>query len=344
MPLPENAAAMAQNPFYDLRALRVFLAVAETGTMSAAAARVGLTQSAVSHSIRQLEASLGVPLVLRERRPLQLTAAGVLLRERAGGLLDEAERLPNALRTSLGAAAPEIRLGLVDSFAATAGPRLIKAFMTSATQLSVWCGLSPTQGDALLAGRVDVIVTSDPLDGVEGLERHLLLREPFVLVTPRDGILRPGEDRPGAVFDALASVLPMIRYSARSHMGALIDVHLRRVGSRVPRRLEFDTSDTLVAMVASGVGWAISTPLCLLQGRAHLGSVQVSRLPAPAFNRQILLVAKAGTLGDLPGSLAARARTILDTEVRSEIHGLWPELAADLALGRPDKSVDRPRA
>lgn len=334
---------MASNPFHDLRALRVFLAVSETGTMSAGARRVGLTQSAVSHSIRQLETTLGIPLMYRDRRPLQLTAAGAMLRQRAAGLLDEAEHLPNALRSAAGAAAPEIRLGLVDSFAAIVGPGLIKAFMDSATQLSVWCGLSPMHGDALLAGRVDAIVTSDPLDEVDDLERHRLLREPFVLLTPRDGP-RLTDGASAAVLEALASELPIIRYSARSHIGSQIDLHLRRVGARVPRRLEFDTSDTLVAMVASGVGWAISTPLCLLQGRAHLAGVRVSRLPAPAFNRQILLVAKSGTLGDLPGSLAARACTILDTEVRSEMNTLWPELAADLAFGPRDGTLDRPPA
>lgn len=333
---------MASNPFHDLRALRVFLAVSETGTMSAGARRVGLTQSAVSHSIRQLETNLGVALVDRDRRPLRLTAAGAMLRQRATGLLDEAEHLPNALRGAAGAAAPEIRLGLVDSFAATVGPSLIKAFMHSAAQLSVWCGLSPAHGDALLAGHVDAIVTSDPLDEVDDLERHRLLREPFLLLTPRDGP-RVTEGASAAVLEALAAELPIIRYSARSHIGSRIDLHLRRVGARVPRRLEFDTSDTLVAMVASGVGWAISTPLCLLQGRAHLARVRVSALPAPTFSRQITLVAKAGVLGDLPARLAERARLILSTEIQAEIAGFAPELGLDMTVGEPDGTSDASR-
>ncbi|GJD49791.1 HTH-type transcriptional regulator HdfR [Methylobacterium crusticola] len=326
---------MAPNPLHDLRALRVFVAVTETGTMSAAASRIGLTQSAVSHSVRQLETSLGVPLMLRTQRPLRLTAAGDMLRQRAIRLLEEADHLPHAVRDAAGAATPEVRLGLVDSFAATVGPSLIKQFMDRATQLAVLCGLSPDHGDALMSGRVDMIVTSDALDEVEGLERHRLLRESFVVVTPR-GMPLPADDEAAAMIEALALVRPLIRYSARSHMGAQIDVHLRRLGVRVPRRLEFDTADTLVAMVASGVGWAISTPLCLLQGRAHLAGVQVSPLPAPGFSRQLVLVSRAGAIGSLPGRLAAQARQILAAETRGELAALVPELADGLVVGTPD--------
>lgn len=326
---------MAQNPLHDLRALRAFLAVSETGSMSAAANRIGLTQSAISHSVRQLETSLGVPLMLRSQRPLRLTAAGDVLRQRAMSLLAEADHLPHAVRDAVGAATPEMRLGLVDSFAATVGPPLIKQFMDRATQMTVLCGLTSSHGDALMSGRVDMIVTSDSLDEIEGLERHRLLRERFVLVTPR-GMAIPTEGNAAATFEALVLALPLIRYSARSHMGAQIDVHLRRLGVRMPRRLEFDTADTLVAMVASGVGWAISTPLCLLQGRAHLSGVQVSPMPAPGFSRQLVLISRTGAIGSLPGRLAAQARQILTKETRSELAALVPELADGLVVGTVD--------
>ena len=68
--------------------------VATARSMSLAAAKLGMTQSAVSQAMRKLEADLGVTLVVRGRRPVTLTAAGVTLEQRAEPLLREAAGLP----------------------------------------------------------------------------------------------------------------------------------------------------------------------------------------------------------------------------------------------------------
>src|SRR6186713_2668829 len=74
----------------DLNALKVFLAVSTCGNMTAAAKRLGLTQSAVSQSIRQLEDNLGSVLLDRAQRPLRLTAAGMVLQRHAVSLVEDA--------------------------------------------------------------------------------------------------------------------------------------------------------------------------------------------------------------------------------------------------------------
>ncbi|XUJ34181.1 LysR substrate-binding domain-containing protein [Bradyrhizobium japonicum] len=66
-------------------------------------------------------------------------------------------------------------------------------------------------------------------------------------------------------------------------VGAQVERHLSRLGIRPPRAFEFDTSDSLVAMVATGMGVAITTPLCLLQGLAHAAQVSALPLPGPGF-------------------------------------------------------------
>jgi len=90
---------------FDLKALKVFLTVAELASMTAAAKRLGLSQSAVSQAIRQLEESTGAVLIDRERRPLALTAAGAGLRQRGAALVAEAETLYKSVREQAGAEA-----------------------------------------------------------------------------------------------------------------------------------------------------------------------------------------------------------------------------------------------
>jgi DNA-binding transcriptional LysR family regulator len=67
-------------------------------------------------------------------------------------------------------------------------------------------------------------------------------------------------------------------------------------------------------MVAAGIGWALITPLCLLQARADAGAVAVSPLPGPPLARELTLVARKGEYGVLPRRIAALVADILDAE------------------------------
>ena len=276
---------MLTRPMPDLNALRIFLEVAVTKSMTEAARRIGITQSAVSQAVRKLEAELGVELVQRSQRPVALTPAGAVLERRAGALLRDALQLPHAVREAATDPVQEIRLGMVDTVASTAGPELIRELTGTATRVVIWSGLAPSLGQALIARDVDAIITSDTLDDVDGLVRLPLWKEPFVLLLPR------GQDTRQSLA-SLAQASPMVRYSARSHTGLQVERHLRRLALAPQRRIEIDGSDALVAMVAAGIGWAITTPLCLLQGAAHLAGTEAVLLPRPRFT----CLARLGTL------------------------------------------------
>ncbi|WP_163312646.1 LysR family transcriptional regulator, partial [Klebsiella aerogenes] len=74
---------------YSLKQLRVFVAIARHGSFSRAGEAIGLTQSAVSHSVKELEAEVGVRLLDRTTREVVLTDAGLRLANRVERLLDE---------------------------------------------------------------------------------------------------------------------------------------------------------------------------------------------------------------------------------------------------------------
>src|SRR5690606_29451348 len=100
----------------------------------------------------------------------------------------------------------------------------------------------------------------------DGLERYAILSEPFLLLLPKN--LEATSEQLELKF--LATAHPLIRFSARSQIGTQIERHLRRLGIKAARLLEVDATDTLVAMVSAGLGWAIATPLCLLQARGNV--------------------------------------------------------------------------
>lgn len=289
----------------DLVALKVFLKVGTTGNMTAAAQALGMTQSGVSQVIQQLESELGVILLDRTRRPLRLTAAGSILARRAERLVEEADHLPAAVREA--SLVPEIRVGLVDSFAGTVGPHLIRAFMERVSTITLWAGLTPPLSQALLNRQVDVIVASEAMDDVDSVRRDSLVRESFLLAIPKSYRLGRGD----LTLEGLTARHPLIRYSARSAIGMQVDRHLRRMGIAAPRRVELDSSDTLFAMVAAGVGWAITTPLCVLHGRPDLSAIRIERLPGPGFTRHLTMISRQGEYEELIDRLAMTARNAL---------------------------------
>ena len=141
--------------------MRAFLAVADTGSVTAAADRVGRTQSAVSMQIRRLEDSLGQPLFNRLPRGVALTPRGEQLlpyARRVTSLLDEAAV---ALREKplIG----PVRIGIPDEYAGTVLPRALAAFSERhpAVEVTVRCDFTDPQLAALMADRIDLAVIYD---------------------------------------------------------------------------------------------------------------------------------------------------------------------------------------
>ena len=100
---------------FDLRALEIFLAVCEAGAMAQAARALGLTQPAISQAIAELENRTGTTLFDRSVRPLALTPAGGVMRQRASALLSEARQIGPLLRETERGKLSLVRIGLVDS-------------------------------------------------------------------------------------------------------------------------------------------------------------------------------------------------------------------------------------
>lgn len=302
---------MKTNKALDIRALRTFVTVAATGSLTQAANELGLTQSAVSQVIAQIETIVGVPMLDRSKRPLKLTAAGLSLHRSAQHLVLEMDKLIAQTREAAQLSRKEVRLGMIDSFSATVGPHVLNTTLQNTSRILAWSGLANVHANGLLSRQLDLIVSSDPCDEIDGLVRTPLYREPFLLVVPK-GLETKFKNKD--LLDC-AQLAPFIRFSERSHYGSMIERHLRRRNVSIPHYLEIDTADVVLAMVASRLGWSIASPLCVLQGIGYWDKISVLPLPGPNFSRTIYLISRLGENEDISADLYKSCQKALDEQV-----------------------------
>lgn len=306
--------------------LEAVLAVATTGSMSAAAQRLSCSQSSVSQLVLQAESILGCVLFDRSRRPFRTTIEGSELTRQAKRILHDLSALPQHI-AALGER-PTLRIAMIDSFADTIGSDLVHFAAQRASDLFISQGLTPAHINDLQERRVDLVVSGDSVDEYDSIFRLPLLTEKFVLLLPEKTWWNPSSS---ALVD-LARGLPFIRYSSRSTTGAIIERYLRL--ARVPsgRRIEVDSAYMMCSLVSSGVGWAITTPLHILQGLSRLGGVSVHKLPASTPTRQITLVTREGEWEQTAGRLAAEARDLLLNKYLPHLIKRLPELASEIIV------------
>ncbi len=311
----------AGRSWLNLRMIEVFVAVVQRDGMTHAARHLGMTQSAVSQAITAIENGLGAQLIDRSVRPMQLTLFGTTFFERAVELLRRSRELEQLVDMQQNARLPLLRIGMADSFASTAGPRLLSEIATLASRWSVVSGVQETTRKALSEQRVDLIITSEDVGRSEDFLALPILREPMFIVAPKNvTVAKAG----AAGFEELGNRIPLIRYSPGTFLGRYVETYLRHHEIDLPRQYEFDSSDAVLAMVKAGFGWAITTPLCVLKSQTMLDDFQCLPLKPGSAGRTLRVVAHNDEHSALWERIAATARTALKHEWIPQIKQLAP--------------------
>lgn len=287
---------------FDLRTLEIYLSVCDTRNMVQSGERLGITQAAVSQAVGRLEESLATQLLDRTVRPIRLTAAGGLLRDRARLLLATARQTRVAVQGMGRTQMPELRLALVNSLSGALMPDLYDVLHRElqVEKVSLLSGLARNNIQALVEGDVEAVMTADAVEEAAGLPSIGLLSEPFVAVVPKGTahVERLNE---------LAERMPYLGYSATCIIGRLIRIQLRRLRLELSEPVVFDSSLCLMDLISAGRGWTIATPLCLLEGRADPDLIEVRPIKETMSPRRITLLTRQHELGELPQRLAALA-------------------------------------
>ncbi len=291
--------------------IEIFAAAAEEASITVAARRLGASPSAVSQQLTNLEAALGVKLLVRGERPMPLTKAGELFLARAESILREAALATSELARGDIAARTRLRIGIIEDFDADVSPALLTrlAEQMPAAQFLQETGPSHRLIDQLETRALDIVIAADPGELPSGLESHELMEDPFILVTPRRMIR--SEDK---MLSTLRKA-PLLQYTSRHVMGRQIASHLARQNLMLSHRFELDSYHAIMAMVAKGEGWTIMTPLGVLRAKRFTDRVDTFPLPFGPLSRRISLMARRGDNQDMPKEVAAVVRPLLSSEI-----------------------------
>jgi len=307
--------------------VEVFVATAEEASISAAAKRLETSPATVSQQITSLEGAIGTTLLNRSARPVTLTPAGEMFLRRANTILNEAEQARAEIAMSDLSRLMRLRLGMIEDFDADVTPRLLGDMGAElrSCQFLLDTGASHRLFDMLETRALDVIVASEIGASAPWMEVHPLMREPFVAAVPK------GHLKDGDVARQLRR-MPLIQYTTRHHMGRLIAGHLARQNVTLTGRFELDSYHAIMAMVASGAGWSILTPLGWLRAARFRDQVDLIPLPFEPLTRTISLTARQGVLGDIPSDMATRLRPILQDLIVGPTVAQVPWLADQMTV------------
>src|ERR1700681_4839950 len=239
----------------ELRHLRYFVAVAEDGSLTVAAARkLHTSQTSVSRQIRDLEDEVGAQLLTPRARGIELTAAGRAFLDHARLALVQVEAAAEAARRVVHPGQPCFVMGFLTGHELTWMPEAIKILRDELPNIDVMISsqYSPMLADGLSKGKIDAAFLRRE-KGSPDLAFRLLVKEPLVVVLPANHRLAAlkaisPQDLVGETFVTVSDTAPVLR--------GVIDNYLKRSGVKITPAHEADHLAMGMSLVAStgGVG------------------------------------------------------------------------------------------
>ncbi len=286
---------------FTLRQLQVLTAVARHGSFTRAAQDLGMTQSAVSTSVRHLEAELGLPLFDRDTRNVRPTETGRDLATRAGGLLDDLNNVLESARSTALRRRGRVRIAAVP----TAITRLLPPCCAECRgrypeiDLRIEEMAAEDVAAAVLGGHADLGVLNEGRQDLAPLTATPLGNDIFCLVCPQGHPLARKRTPTWRDLDGQ----DMVMLDARTGSRALIDAVLRDQGVSVRPVQEMSRPEAVAALVAAGMGIAVLPELAA--PTAADMTLVTRRLSEPEAFRRMVLVHAPGRPLEGPVALVA---------------------------------------
>ncbi len=287
---------------FDLADLRLFVAVADAGSITAGARRAHLALASASERLAAMEKEARVRLLVRGRRGAAPTDAGHALLHHARGVLERAE----ALRAAVGehAAGLNARVRLACNTAALSEflPEALAAFLAAHPRIDVDVDERPSYAIPLMVaqGVVDLAIASDAAD-LSALAVRPFREDRLVgIVAPDDRLARRAK-----VGVAELARRPLVALGAETAMSAYVERQLARAGLKPRIRARVRDFDAVCRLVAAGAGAAILPVTAARRARAAIVT-----LDAPWTRRRLVLCARDFA------ALAPPARALADALTR----------------------------
>jgi DNA-binding transcriptional LysR family regulator len=285
---------------FDLVDLRLFLNVVEAGSITHGAERMHLAVAAASTRIRNMEATLGTPLLQRERLGVQPTAAGRTLVHHARLMLQQAERMRGDLAEYADGLKGQIRLQANTNALTEFLAEPLSAFLASHPQVNI--DLEERLSDEIVAavadGAADIGIVAGTIDTdgtvrVADLEVFPFRDDRFVLVVAAD---HPLATRANIGFTDLLD-LDFVGLDRASALQRFLAEKAERVGRRLKLRVQLRSFDAICRLVEYNVGVGI-VPASSAERSARTMAIQRLELDDDWALRRLTICVRR--FGDLP--------------------------------------------
>lgn len=302
----------------DLKQLKAFLTVAETGNVTRASALLNLVQPAVSRQVRLLEEDIGTNLFDRSRQGMELTEAGRKLVEYARRVLLEVERARAELQASQGNVAGIATIGLLPSTCDLVSSALVAAVARTYPEIRVRIsmGYTGTMQQWLETGEVDAGLLYDPRESTV-MQFSPLLEEPLWVVGLPSAGLSLGQ--PMAMADLVGN--PLVLPSAPHGIRTLVDGASTLMHLKLNVAAETNSMSVQKSLVLGGHGLTILPAIAVAEDVAR-GALAAAPLANPSLMRKIVLAIPTNRHTTAPvNCVLGLLQRIMKDAVES---GAWP--------------------
>ena len=290
----------------DLTLIRSFLAVAETGAITEAAERIGITQPALSRRLQQFEDHLGVPLMVRGRKGATLTEIGRLVQSEAQAILARYEHMQEMVNSHQRLEGGTVRIGGGATAVSYILPEAIAAFQAAHPQVRFQMREAGSSeiADDVLAGHLELGVVTLPVRDRE-LQVTPLTTDRIVLVARHD---HPLAQRRRVRIQDLADQA-FVAFEAGSALRQIIDSKLRDAGVEVNVVMELRSIPAILRMVSTTGNLAFVSQL----GMAQQNDVIAVAVQGLRIERRLAVIARRGVaLSPAAGAFTKRLQALQD--------------------------------
>ncbi|MEI2417878.1 LysR substrate-binding domain-containing protein [Orrella sp. JC864] len=295
----------------DLTDLRLFLNVAEAGTITGGAQATHMTLASASERIRGMEQDLGTPLLLRERRGVTVTPAGRTLLHHARQVLRQVERMQGELGDFGSGFRGHVRMLCNTSAISEHLPKVLCGFLAAHAGISIDLQERSSDEivDALRNDVCDLGIVSDSV-ALHGLAHYLFRADPLCLVVPQ------GHRLAGRRALSLAEIADeqFVGLAEGSALHEHLAQHARRLGKRLSYRIRLRGLESLCRVVGHGIGVGIVPQAAAVRyGR----TARIKRVPLsdPWATRNLVLCMRS--LQELPQHVQLLVRHVLGQPARA---------------------------
>jgi DNA-binding transcriptional LysR family regulator len=278
------------NPPLDIRQLRAFVSLAQTGSFTKTARQLHLSQSAISHSIKSLETEVQCRLLDRVGRSVSLTQAGEQLLSHAQRILTERDDARERLKELSKWGHGRLRIGASPTSCQYLLPKVLREFKESFPQclIQIEPGDTPTALDLLENRRIDLALALEPRHEGQLEFRPLFKDELQFLVSPLHRWAQAGR-----VDRSEITRQRFILYTKKSYMAEMIDQYFQQEAIVLPTSIELGNMEAIKELVKLGLGVSILAPW-VAQKELTEGSLQALPLGRRKLERSWGILLRKG--------------------------------------------------